>query len=102
MPAGYGRRPSGACHDSVGTVNDDQPQFPTLPFGGTRPAGLSFRAGLWTRFIRRILRIIAGLKIVRVRVVNRGVVPSSGPVILASNHISMLDGHHVEFPAAQL
>lgn len=91
MPAGYGRRPSGACHDSVGTVNDDQPQL-DAPVRGTRPAGLSFRAGLWTRFIRRILRIIAGLKIVRVRVVNRGVVPSSGPVILASNHISMLDG----------
>ena len=79
MPAGYGRRPSGACHDSVGTVNDDQPQL-DAPVRGTRPAGLSFRAGLWTRFIRRILRIIAGLKIVRVRVVNRGVVPSSGPV----------------------
>ena len=70
-------------------MNDDF-DAPLTP--GPRPAGLGFRAGLWTRFIRRILRIIAALKIVRVRVVNRDVVPSSGPVILASNHISMLDG----------
>ncbi|MBD0024351.1 1-acyl-sn-glycerol-3-phosphate acyltransferase [Gordonia pseudamarae] len=74
-------------------MNNDHLGLDTpAPAAGPRPAGLGFRAGLWTRFVRRILRIIATLKIVRVRVVNRDVVPASGPVILASNHISMLDG----------
>ncbi|WP_040519328.1 lysophospholipid acyltransferase family protein [Gordonia aichiensis] len=57
-----------------------------------RPRGSGFRAWLMTRVVRRILRLLAAFRVVHVQVVNREVVPRSGPVILASNHISMLDG----------
>ena len=56
-----------------------------------RPAGLGKRAWLITQFVRRILRTLAWSNFVRVTVIRRDRVPRSGPVIVASNHISMLD-----------
>ncbi|MEP9413480.1 lysophospholipid acyltransferase family protein [Gordonia sp. VNQ95] len=73
----------------------DEQVTPEAPVDGRparRPRGLGFRAWVTTRIVRRILRMLAMLKIVHVRVSHREVVPRSGPVILASNHISMLDG----------
>ncbi|WP_245722158.1 lysophospholipid acyltransferase family protein [Nocardia crassostreae] len=56
-----------------------------------RPKGLGKRAWLTTQFVRRILRVLAWSNIVRVTVLGRERVPKTGPVIIASNHISMLD-----------
>ncbi|AHH21767.1 putative 1-acyl-sn-glycerol-3-phosphate acyltransferase PlsC [Nocardia nova SH22a] len=56
-----------------------------------RPKGLGKRAWLTTKFVRRILRTLAWSNFVHVTVVGRELVPKSGPVIVASNHISMLD-----------
>ncbi|GAB4584475.1 lysophospholipid acyltransferase family protein [Nocardia sp. IFM 10818] len=56
-----------------------------------RPKGLGKRAWLTTQFVRRILRTLAWSNIVRVTVLGRERVPKTGPVIIASNHISMLD-----------
>lgn len=58
---------------------------------GRRPKGLGKRAWLTTQFVRRILRTLAWSNLVRVTVTGRELVPKSGPVIVASNHISMLD-----------
>ncbi|MFG3702957.1 lysophospholipid acyltransferase family protein, partial [Micromonospora sp. NPDC047620] len=58
---------------------------------GRRPKGLGKRAWLTTQFVRRILRTLAWSNVVRVTVTGRELVPKSGPVIVASNHISMLD-----------
>ncbi|WP_433734243.1 lysophospholipid acyltransferase family protein [Nocardia sp. CA-129566] len=49
------------------------------------------RAWLTTKVVRRLLRFLAWSRFVRVTVVNREVVPARGPVLVASNHISMLD-----------
>ncbi|RYF29150.1 MAG: 1-acyl-sn-glycerol-3-phosphate acyltransferase [Chloroflexi bacterium] len=57
-----------------------------------RPKGHGKRALLWTAIIRQSLIAIAFFKIVRVTVVNQQAVPRRGAVIVASNHISMLDG----------
>ncbi|MFI9403275.1 lysophospholipid acyltransferase family protein [Nocardia sp. NPDC052316] len=56
-----------------------------------RPKGLGKRAWVTTKLVRRILRGLAWSKLVRVTVLGREVVPQAGPVIVASNHISMLD-----------
>ncbi|MRH89457.1 1-acyl-sn-glycerol-3-phosphate acyltransferase [Nocardia sp. SYP-A9097] len=56
-----------------------------------RPKGLGKRAWLTTQFVRRILRTLAWSNFVRVTVIGRELVPATGPVIIASNHISMLD-----------
>ncbi|MEU6565290.1 lysophospholipid acyltransferase family protein [Nocardia nova] len=56
-----------------------------------RPKGLGKRAWLTTKFVRRVLRTLAWSNFVHVTVVGRELVPKSGPVIVASNHISMLD-----------
>ncbi|WP_227979551.1 lysophospholipid acyltransferase family protein [Nocardia spumae] len=56
-----------------------------------RPKGLGKRAWLTTQFVRRILRTLAWSNFVHVTVIGRERVPASGPVIVASNHISMLD-----------
>lgn len=56
-----------------------------------RPRGLGKRAWLTTKLVRRILRGLAWSNFVRVTVIGRDIVPKTGPVILASNHISMLD-----------
>ncbi|QLY33405.1 lysophospholipid acyltransferase family protein [Nocardia huaxiensis] len=56
-----------------------------------RPKGLGKRAWLTTQFVRRILRTLAWSNFVRVTVIGRELVPETGPVIVASNHISMLD-----------
>ncbi|MFF0494890.1 lysophospholipid acyltransferase family protein [Nocardia aobensis] len=58
---------------------------------GRRPKGLGKRAWLTTQFVRRILRTLAWSNFVHVTVVGRELVPKAGPVIVASNHISMLD-----------
>ncbi|MGW5388260.1 lysophospholipid acyltransferase family protein [Nocardia sp. NPDC003963] len=57
----------------------------------TRPKGLGKRAGLTTELVRRVLRTLAWSKFVRVTVAGRELVPRTGPVIVAGNHISMLD-----------
>lgn len=59
--------------------------------GRRRPVGLGKRAWLTTKVVRRLLRFLAWSRFVRVTVVNRDVVPARGPVLVASNHISMLD-----------
>lgn len=56
-----------------------------------RPKGLGKRAWVTTTLVRRVLRALAWSKFVRVTVVGRELVPRTGPVIVASNHISMLD-----------
>ncbi|MEV6276277.1 lysophospholipid acyltransferase family protein [Nocardia sp. NPDC051832] len=56
-----------------------------------RPRGLGKRAWLTTAFVRRILRALVWSKLVHVTVLGRERVPATGPVILASNHISLLD-----------
>ncbi|MET7770594.1 lysophospholipid acyltransferase family protein [Nocardia sp. NPDC005366] len=56
-----------------------------------RPVGLGKRAWITTHLVRRLLRFLAWSRFVRVTVVNREVVPAKGPVLIASNHISMLD-----------
>lgn len=56
-----------------------------------RPAGLGVRAWVTTELVRRVLRFLAWSRIVRVTVVGREVVPKRGAVLIASNHISMLD-----------
>ncbi|MFC9437115.1 lysophospholipid acyltransferase family protein [Nocardia sp. NPDC057030] len=56
-----------------------------------RPKGLGKRAWLTTKLVRRVLRALAWSKVVHVTVIGRAVVPKTGPVIVASNHISMLD-----------
>ncbi|GGL19763.1 lysophospholipid acyltransferase family protein [Nocardia jinanensis] len=56
-----------------------------------RPRGLGKRAGLTTELVRRVLRALAWSKFVRVTVIGRELVPRTGPVIVAGNHISMLD-----------
>jgi 1-acyl-sn-glycerol-3-phosphate acyltransferase len=56
-----------------------------------RPRGLGKRAWVLTKCIRFVLLGLAITRIVKVRVVNRNVVPKKGAVILASNHPSMID-----------
>lgn len=56
-----------------------------------RPRGLGKRAWVTTELVRRVLRLLAWSKFVRVTVVGRELVPRTGPVIVAGNHISMLD-----------
>ncbi|WP_433662248.1 lysophospholipid acyltransferase family protein [Nocardia sp. CA-128927] len=56
-----------------------------------RPKGLGKRAWLTTKLVRRVLRTLAWSNVVRVTVIGREAVPKTGPVIVASNHISMLD-----------
>ncbi|MEV6773632.1 lysophospholipid acyltransferase family protein [Nocardia sp. NPDC051030] len=56
-----------------------------------RPKGLGKRAWVTTKVVRRVLRALAWSNFVRVTVVGRELVPKTGPVIIASNHISMLD-----------
>lgn len=56
-----------------------------------RPKGLGKRAWVTTKLVRRILRALAWSNVVRVTVIGREAVPKTGPVIVASNHISMLD-----------
>lgn len=56
-----------------------------------RPRGLGKRAWLTTQLVRRTLRALAWSRFVQVTVLNRDRVPSTGPVIIASNHISLLD-----------
>lgn len=57
-----------------------------------RPRGLGARAWLTTQVLRRILRVLAFVKFVHVTVENRSRVPERGAVLIASNHISLLDG----------
>ena len=59
--------------------------------GRRRPVGLGKRAWLTTEVVRRLLRFLAWSRFVRVTVLNRDVVPARGAVLVASNHISMLD-----------
>ncbi|WP_040815378.1 lysophospholipid acyltransferase family protein [Nocardia concava] len=56
-----------------------------------RPKGLGKRAWVTTQLVRRILRTLAWSNVVNVTVIGRDRVPAAGPVIVASNHISMLD-----------
>lgn len=56
-----------------------------------RPKGLGKRAWVTTKLVRRLLRALAWSNFVRVTVIGREAVPKTGPVIVASNHISMLD-----------
>ncbi|MEC3918896.1 lysophospholipid acyltransferase family protein [Nocardia sp. CDC160] len=56
-----------------------------------RPRGLGKRAWLTTHLVRRLLRTLAWSNFVDVTVIGRDRVPATGPVIVASNHISMLD-----------
>ncbi|MGW4532445.1 lysophospholipid acyltransferase family protein [Nocardia sp. NPDC004340] len=56
-----------------------------------RPRGLGKRAWLTTQLVRRTLRALAWSRFVQVTVLNRDRVPVTGPVIIASNHISLLD-----------
>ncbi|MBF6081919.1 1-acyl-sn-glycerol-3-phosphate acyltransferase [Nocardia cyriacigeorgica] len=56
-----------------------------------RPKGLGKRAWVVTQVVRRILRMLARSNFVRVAVLRRERVPNDGPVIIAGNHISMLD-----------
>ncbi|MEU7145343.1 lysophospholipid acyltransferase family protein [Nocardia sp. NPDC046473] len=56
-----------------------------------RPKGLGKRAWVTTKLVRRLLRALAWSNVVRVTVIGREAVPITGPVIVASNHISMLD-----------
>ena len=56
-----------------------------------RPRGLGKRARLLTRVLRSILIGLAKFRIFNVIVINREVVPRSGPIIIASNHISIAD-----------
>ncbi|MFE9575032.1 lysophospholipid acyltransferase family protein [Nocardia sp. NPDC006044] len=56
-----------------------------------RPKGLGKRAWLTTKLVRRVLRALAWSNFVRVTVIGREAVPKTGPVIVAGNHISMLD-----------
>ncbi|MFI6173443.1 lysophospholipid acyltransferase family protein [Nocardia sp. NPDC051052] len=56
-----------------------------------RPKGLGKRAWVTTKLARRVLRALAWSNVVRVTVIGREAVPKTGPVIVASNHISMLD-----------
>ncbi|WP_405492592.1 lysophospholipid acyltransferase family protein [Nocardia sp. NBC_00511] len=59
--------------------------------GAERPKGLGKRAWVATQVVRRVLRTLAWSKVVRVAVIGRERVPGRGPLIVASNHISMLD-----------
>lgn len=59
--------------------------------GAERPKGLGKRAWVVTQVVRRVLRTLAWSKVVRVTVIGRERVPGRGPLIVASNHISMLD-----------
>jgi 1-acyl-sn-glycerol-3-phosphate acyltransferase len=56
-----------------------------------RPRGLGKRAWVTTKLVRRVLRALAWSRFVHVTVIGRELVPRTGPVIVASNHISMLD-----------
>ncbi|MFJ4657346.1 lysophospholipid acyltransferase family protein [Nocardia sp. NPDC088792] len=56
-----------------------------------RPRGLGKRAWVTTQLVRRVLRMLAWSNFVHVTVIGRERVPKTGPVIVASNHISMLD-----------
>ncbi|MFI7003351.1 lysophospholipid acyltransferase family protein [Nocardia sp. NPDC050175] len=56
-----------------------------------RPKGLGKRAWVTTKLVRRLLRALAWSNVVRVTVIGRETVPKTGPVIVAGNHISMLD-----------
>ncbi|MFC3962419.1 lysophospholipid acyltransferase family protein [Nocardia jiangsuensis] len=56
-----------------------------------RPVGLGLRAWVTTKLVRRVLRFLAWSRLVRVTVIDRDAVPVRGPVLVASNHISMLD-----------
>ncbi len=69
--------------DSVGAVMSNE--------SVGRPKGLGKRAWVTTKLVRRILRALAWSRFVRVTVLGREAVPTTGPVIVASNHISMLD-----------
>lgn len=56
-----------------------------------RPVGLGRRAWLTTTLVRRVLRFLAWSRFVRVTVQGRERVPARGAVLVASNHVSMLD-----------
>ncbi|MFE3799271.1 1-acyl-sn-glycerol-3-phosphate acyltransferase [Nocardia tengchongensis] len=56
-----------------------------------RPRGLGKRAWLTTQLVRRLLRTLAWSRLVDVTVLGRDRVPKTGPIIIASNHISLLD-----------
>ncbi|WP_405137702.1 lysophospholipid acyltransferase family protein [Nocardia sp. NBC_01388] len=56
-----------------------------------RPKGLGKRAWVTTKLVRRVLRGLAWSNVVHVTVIGRELVPKDGAVIVASNHISMLD-----------
>lgn len=57
----------------------------------SRPDGLRKRAWLTTKLLRRLLRFLAFVKFVDVTVTGREVIPKYGAIIVASNHISMVD-----------
>jgi 1-acyl-sn-glycerol-3-phosphate acyltransferase len=59
---------------------------------GLKPRGLQPIAWLTTRTLRPMLRTLGILHIFNVEVVNSKVIPDKGAAILASNHISLLDG----------
>ncbi|WP_235948062.1 lysophospholipid acyltransferase family protein [Nocardia terrae] len=69
-------------------MNTESTPVPRRP---RRPKGLGKRAWVTTQLVRRILRALAWSNFVHVTVVGRALVPGSGPVIVASNHVSMLD-----------
>ncbi len=56
-----------------------------------RPRGLGKRAWILTKCIRFVLLFLATFRIVKVRAVNRSLIPRKDAVILASNHPSMID-----------
>ncbi|WP_109530219.1 MULTISPECIES: lysophospholipid acyltransferase family protein [Nocardia] len=56
-----------------------------------RPIGLGKRAWVTTHLVRRLLRFLAWSRFVRVTVIDREIVPAKGAVLVASNHISMVD-----------
>ena len=57
----------------------------------TRPRGLGKRASLMTRLLRSLLIGLAKFRIFNVLVINREVVPKTGSIIIACNHISIAD-----------
>ncbi|HEU5122257.1 MAG TPA: lysophospholipid acyltransferase family protein [Candidatus Saccharimonadales bacterium] len=56
-----------------------------------KPHGQSLRARCTTFVLRVIGRIIYHLRFISLTVTNRGAIPRKGPVIIACNHISVLD-----------
>ncbi|WP_245551129.1 lysophospholipid acyltransferase family protein [Nocardia niigatensis] len=69
----------------------DGPCGRTMNTEARRPKGLGKRAWVATHLVRRILRTLAWSNFVHVTVIGRDRIPKTGPVIIASNHISMLD-----------